>query len=362
MKRALKILTILGCLTYSAISSADISVKLEPGVAVPLTPPQSERFDTGGAMTVKGLVGIVPAFDLGLSLSAIALSSDVPNVDMGASWHVGGTARLKRPHDHENNTGAGFTAVSPWVDGDLQYVRTDELNRAGVAVGVGAAFPTSDTRNVWVGPFARYQNIFQAEKISFDTNDARIAIIGLSVELGPTQQKKVVPTPTKPPVKPQPPSDRDKDGVPDSSDRCPDVPGPVENFGCPYPEPTPPVQTPERFEFQGKVQFDWDSYVIRTGEQDALDVVAKTILAHKDYKVKIDGHASSEGTEDHNDVLSRNRADAVAVYLVSKGVSVENISTQGFGESVPVASNATEQGRQANRRVEFVVNFVLVKE
>jgi outer membrane protein OmpA-like peptidoglycan-associated protein len=263
--------------------------------------------------------------------------------------------RLKRPHDHENNTGEGWSAVSPWVDTDLQYVLTGDLDRAGLAFAVGAAVPTSEARNVWVGPFVRYENVFQAEKVGFDSSDARALILGVSLELGPRQKKAC------PPVQ-QTPSDRDHDGTPDATDRCPDVPGPKDNFGCPLPEPTPPVVVPEKLELQGKVQFDWDSAKIRPSERTSLDEAVKVLLAHEGYAVKIEGHASAEGPVEHNNKLAQKRADAVASYLVSKGVPKDSVTATGFGIKAPVGNNATEPGRVANRRVEFVVKFTIVKK
>lgn len=360
MKKVLGILAGLSCLLMSAASNAEVTVKLEPGVAVPVTEPQSDRFDTGFEMAGKVEIGVTPFFDLGPSVSYLILPSAIAGIDAGTAFGLGGTMRVKRPHDYENNTGDGFSAVSPWVDGDLQYVRTDALDRAGLSLAAGAAVPTSDERNIWVGPFVRYQNIFQAEKQGFDTSDARVMIIGLSVELGPSHTKTVA---APPPVEePKEPSDRDHDGTPDATDRCPDVPGPKDNFGCPLPEPKPPVVTPERVEIQGKVQFDWDSSKIREDQRSVLDDAAKTLLAHKGYKVKIEGHASSEGQVEHNNRLAQKRADAVANYLVSLGVPKDSVTATGFGSRVPVATNSTEEGRVANRRVEFVVNFVLVKE
>ena len=186
------------------------------------------------------------------------------------------------------------------------------------------------------------------------------------MEIGPKQHKKL-PLPKQP--APQAPSDRDHDGTPDATDRCPDVPGPKDNFGCPLPEPTPPVApAPERVEVQGKVQFNWDSAVIRNDQMVILNEAAKTLLVllppqqQKGYKIKVEGHASSEGQVEYNNKLSQRRADAVVAYLVSLGVPAENITATGFGSRVPVADNKTEAGRIANRRVEFVVNFVLVKE
>jgi len=67
----------------------------------------------------------------------------------------------------------------------------------------------------------------------------------------------------------------------------------------------------------------------------------------------IEGHTDSTGSAEHNQQLSLNRANAVRNYLVGYGVDSRRVTTQGFGESMPVASNDTAQGRQQNRRVEL---------
>jgi len=70
-------------------------------------------------------------------------------------------------------------------------------------------------------------------------------------------------------------------------------------------------------------------------------------------KVSIEGHASDEGEEKHNLLLSKARAEAVRVYLASKGVSAERMSSTGYGETRPLVSNDSDAGREQNRRVEF---------
>jgi OOP family OmpA-OmpF porin len=70
-------------------------------------------------------------------------------------------------------------------------------------------------------------------------------------------------------------------------------------------------------------------------------------------KVSIEGHASGEGEAQHNLALSKARAEAVRAFLVKKGISADRLASAGFGETKPIASNDTEEGREKNRRVEF---------
>jgi len=78
--------------------------------------------------------------------------------------------------------------------------------------------------------------------------------------------------------------------------------------------------------------------------------------------VAIEGHASSEGADDHNQALSNRRADAVLEYVADHGVARDRLVSKGFSSSRPVESNTTQSGREANRRVEFVVHFIILKE
>lgn len=354
------LLTVVGLMAVAPSANADVTVKAEPGVAFPLTKPQSQRFDVGGSGAVKLELGLTPWLDVGPSVTVLSFPSSVSGVEAPTAWGFGGTVRVKRPHDRSNE-GSGFSAVSPWVDADLQYVRTGSLDRPGMTAAVGAAFPTSDSRELWVGPFVRYQGVFTPDKPGFDTHAAKVLIAGVSVELGPTVKRETV-------------ADSDNDGTPDVDDQCPYVPGPKDNHGCPLPpppvstppeppvKPPPPPVVPEvKFEFNQRVQFAWDSDVILPESIPGLKDVVKALLKDKELQVRVEGHASSEGQVEHNNVLSQKRADSVVQFLVVNGVDVKHLKAVGFGSSVPVADNATEAGRVLNRRVEFNVNFTLVK-
>ena len=87
--------------------------------------------------------------------------------------------------------------------------------------------------------------------------------------------------------------------------------------------------------------------------QEALDAVSAMLRADKTKSLQLDGHASAEGTDAYNMQLSLDRANAVKTYLVNSGVDAKRISTTGYGETRPIASNTTEEGKVANRRVEF---------
>lgn len=104
------------------------------------------------------------------------------------------------------------------------------------------------------------------------------------------------------------------------------------------------------------VTFATDSAQISPAFQSTLDQVASTISEYADTRVQIAGHTDSTGSESYNQQLSERRAQAVANYLIGRGVAGNRISTVGYGETKPVASNETVEGRQQNRRVEIVLS------
>ncbi len=103
------------------------------------------------------------------------------------------------------------------------------------------------------------------------------------------------------------------------------------------------------------VTFDTDSTLIKPAFRDTLDRVAQSMVQYPDSLIDVYGHTDSTGSDAYNQTLSENRARAVADYLSSRGVSSQRLRSQGFGETRPVASNATEEGRSANRRVEIKI-------
>lgn len=103
------------------------------------------------------------------------------------------------------------------------------------------------------------------------------------------------------------------------------------------------------------VTFDTDSTVVKPAFRDTLDRVASSLTQYPNSLIDVYGHTDSTGSDAYNMTLSQRRAQAVADYLSSRGVSASRIRSQGFGETQPVASNATEEGRSANRRVEIKI-------
>jgi outer membrane protein OmpA-like peptidoglycan-associated protein len=336
--------------------AGEFSLKLEPGVAIPLTHPQSQLFKVGGSGTIKALWSLNEYLDLGPSATFLALPTASSQGESGRAWAYGGGLRLKRPHTSPDND--SLYAISPWLDADALYVRTGKLDRFGFAVGAGLAVPIGVSRAVWIGPFVRYFHITQPDRAGYDNGNARILSVGISLEVGSGVRREgeavaaaEVPTPCR---------DRDNDGVCDDVDRCPDVAGPADNFGCPPYKRL--VVKPDKLELKEKIFFEWDKAIIQQVSYPVLNEVAQALKDNRSFRVQVEGHASSEGAYDYNQALSERRAEAVLDYIVARGVAKERLVSKGFSSSVPVASNVTEAGREQNRRVEFIVHFIIVND
>ncbi len=103
------------------------------------------------------------------------------------------------------------------------------------------------------------------------------------------------------------------------------------------------------------VTFDVDSATLKPQFRDTLNQIGGSMKQYPNSLIDVYGHTDSTGSDAYNQSLSERRASTVANYLVSQGVSASRIRSQGFGETMPVASNDTEQGRQRNRRVEIKI-------
>lgn len=343
-------------------SGLRFALRLEPGMAVAVTDPQSELTQLGFAQTVKLFFGLTPYLELGPSASFTTLPASGDMTESGRAWTAGAGARLMRPHDA---AGSGFSAISPWVDADALYVRTGDLHKPGFALGAGVSVPVDKRRRFWLGPYVRYFQIMQGERAGFDNRDAQIVSVGLSLEVGSGVERErrpvfVAEEVTELAVTPEPVADRDGDGIADGSDNCPDVAGVAEHDGCPPYEKVAVLR--DKLEVKDKIAFRWNSSELDESSYPALDEVAQALEDNPTFRVEVAGHASSDGNDDHNQTLSEQRADTVVAYLVSRGVARDRLGSKGFSSSVPNAPNTTAAGRVSNRRVEFTVHLILVND
>lgn len=103
------------------------------------------------------------------------------------------------------------------------------------------------------------------------------------------------------------------------------------------------------------VLFELNSYRLNEQHTAGLDSLVGILSANKSIQIQINGHTDTSGNERYNQKLSRDRAEAVAIYLIERGIEETRITFEGFGSTRPLASNATDEGRRTNRRVEIVM-------
>ena len=172
--------------------------------------------------------------------------------------------------------------------------------------------------------------------------------VGLSWDFGgkPPPPPPAEPPPAPPPA-PPPNPDLDGDGVINEHDKCPNTrPGAVVDLdGC---------EVEAVIELQG-VHFDFDKATLKPEAMTVLNEAAALLQKHERVVVEVAGHTDSKGSEEYNQGLSERRANAVKDYLNSKGVRASRLTARGYGESRPVASNDTDEGRAENRRVELII-------
>lgn len=177
--------------------------------------------------------------------------------------------------------------------------------------------------------------------------------------------------------------DTDADGLLDKDDACPTIAGPVQNNGCPYIDtdgdtvldkdddcPTVPgdpankgcpviVQEEQEIidaAFEN-LEFQTAKAIILPESFESLDALADLMIRKPGWRLIIAGHTDSQGDDQTNLILSKKRAEAVRDYLVQRGIDPSRLIVQYYGETKPIDTNDTPEGRQKNRRVEMTVLF-----
>ena len=162
-------------------------------------------------------------------------------------------------------------------------------------------------------------------------------------------------------------ADDDNDGVANKYDKCPGTPAGtvVDGAGCPLKVPEPQVIEKTRVivteadravvkEAIKNLEFDLGKSVIRSKSFESLNRVA-ALLVEKNFSLKLAGHTDNTGSRELNMRLSKDRAESVKAYLVAQGANPSRIEATGYGPDQPISTNATAEGRQENRRVEFTI-------
>lgn len=144
--------------------------------------------------------------------------------------------------------------------------------------------------------------------------------------------------------------DTDGDGIDDGDDRCPNIVGIAANKGCPEIK----KEEKEKLRFAAQaVRFETGKSTLKIASYNILNDVADIMKKYAGYRLRIAGHTDSTGNNDRNLELSKDRAEACYDYLVSQGINANRMVWEGYGETVPIASNKRSAGRRKNRRVEF---------
>lgn len=362
MKPTQAILCLATLLAGPAANANEFVLHVEPAASFWVDQPQDERFAPGFYLAVRPGVALGPVVSLQWSYSLLVTPAGEGFDEVGSAHALMAGLRL-RPF------GAGRPASEQleglWVDGNLGYVRSEDLDRLGFDAGLGYAWQLAS--GFAIGPVVRYGHIVQPDDIpNRDPSDAQFVNVGLSLTFGSSNEEvapavQAAPCPECPAVTQCPDvpdcvqqvaicADRDGDGVCDINDRCPTTVGPLATFGCPI---DPCSGTP----LSVLVQFDYDSakmpVLLPSNPQTmdpVLNAVAAAIAQDPSCRVCIVGYASEEGSADHNLDLSRRRASAVEDYLSSHGLAGRRMPTTGLGARCQLVP---ESSRVLNRRVEF---------
>lgn len=136
----------------------------------------------------------------------------------------------------------------------------------------------------------------------------------------------------------------------------PAPPPPPKEEPPPPPKPKRVEVTADKIMIREKIQFDLNKATIKSDSHELLGEIVDVFKENTHIKkVSIEGHTDDQGSDTYNQKLSEQRAKSVVDYLVSKGIDAKRLASKGLGESKPIASNATEEGKEQNRRVEFII-------
>jgi outer membrane protein OmpA-like peptidoglycan-associated protein len=148
--------------------------------------------------------------------------------------------------------------------------------------------------------------------------------------------------------------DTDNDGVLDKDDDCPATAGPVSNKGCPIIEKEVEEILKTAFD---NLEFETGKEVIKDVSFPSLTELAGVLKKKAAWGLQISGHTDNVGDDQKNMILSKKRAEAVRAFLVKEGIEEARFNVLFFGETMPIATNDTPEGRQKNRRVEMKIIF-----
>ena len=238
--------------------------------------------------------------------------------------------------------------------------------------GFGARFAISETLDARID----LRHLFVPDRTLDGATEDFELMAGMTYRFGkpraPRRELRAVPRPR--------PGDRDGDGFTDDRDACAAQPEDADHFedhdGCPDLDDDndgivdrvdacpldPEIRngwkdedgcSDQMIQELAGIGFDHGSATIDRASAPLLARALQILREHPNITIQISGHTSAEGGRDRNLALSRERAEAVKSYLVNGGIAESRIMTVGHGAAIPIADNATEEGRRKNRRIEF---------
>jgi len=370
------------CVLLSVPASAfDGSIRAEPGVAFSLSEPQRSSFGIGFQGVLGATIELIPVLDVTGHASYLWLppAGGSPTGKPGTAAGGGLGVRLHRP--------IAGNQVIPWFAAELGFIWS-ATGTFGLLPSAGLLIKPSGTSPIAFGPFVRFSQAFKlGEVVGRETYNGSFLAAGLTLEFlprGASTSEQITDTTTPPMPAPPPPAtgdgdtdgdgvegrddqcplvkgskqaggcpDSDNDGVSDDKDACPHKPGKPDNGGCPLYAQV--VVTESKIEIKQKLYFAYALTSLLPKSFPVLTEVAEALEDHSTLCVRVEGHTDSKGDPAANKKLSKGRADSVRDYLVSKGTAPRRLIAVGYGDTLPRDSTATADGRDNNRRVEFVI-------
>lgn len=236
--------------------------------------------------------------------------------------------------------------VTPFVAGGVGHNHFSQNDETAFDVAAGIKYQFSD-KVEWRTAIRKYWGMDERfHDYALET--------GLVFRFG-SKPAPAVATPTPAPAPVAAPLDSDGDGVPDSRDACPDTPRThrVDSRGC-------SIVLEEVARIDLTVQFDFDRSIVKPEYMGEIRALADFMKENTDVSAVLEGHTDSTGTEVYNQGLSERRVNAVRQVLIEQfGIAASRLRVEGYGESRPIASNDTPEGRAQNRRVQSVISTTL---
>ncbi len=362
---------------------------VEAPAAVPLSEPQTDRFDPGALPALGVYRALGNRLLLGGRLRAGVLTNgqppDMELADPGLGGLGSAVVSLRlRPLDQASRSGDGL-----WLELAGGGAITGDNARPTAEAGIGYGFAAG---SLSVGPSLRYVRVQQLDNV-LDGRSADLALLGVELSMSRERARPaaLVADPVPAPVVVTAVGDRDRDGLSDDVDDCPDEPEDVDGWqdedGCPDPDDDGDgildamdacpreaevvnaiddedgcpdegviVVNENRIILEERVLFELERARVRTSARPALQAIRELWKQHPEYdRMIIEGHADERGPDSFNDKLSEERAKRVRQALVELGMPAEQIDVIGYGKRKPASTGSSDADYQRNRRVEFVI-------